>query len=142
MSMNTTRRPSHRAEKQQRAAPPARVNPYPLVLGEVVRTVAAPPLIVDRCEVRRVGSSCGRLWCCSCRVFVWVTCFSFTGEPSLRKPSRRPSPALGSSRVPQCPPPPPPPPPPPGLTLTLIGSTRRVTVRVNPDPNRNRNLKG
>jgi len=23
------------------------------------------------------GSSCVRLWCCSCRVFVWVTCFSF-----------------------------------------------------------------
>ena len=37
--------------------------------------VAAPPSIVVKCE--RGGSSCGRLWCCSSRVFVCVTCFSF-----------------------------------------------------------------
>jgi len=30
----------------------------------------------DRCYVRKGGSSCGRLWCCSCHVFVCVTCFS------------------------------------------------------------------
>ena len=49
---------------------------------ELVRTVAAPPSIVVKCGGG--GSSCGRLWCCSCRVVclvlfllcVRVTCFS------------------------------------------------------------------
>jgi len=40
------------------------------------------------------GSSCGRLWCCSSRVFVCVTCFSLTSmllctnQPSLLCPPR------------------------------------------------------
>jgi len=44
----------------------------------VVRTVAAPPSIVVQCGVG-VGSSCGRLWYCSCHVvclvlFLWCVC--------------------------------------------------------------------
>jgi len=39
----------------------------------VVRTVAAPPSIVVKCGGD--GSSCGRLWCCSCRVVCYVELF-------------------------------------------------------------------
>jgi len=57
----------------------------------------------DRCQVRVGGSSCGRVWCCSGRVFVWccycrvfvcVTCFSSyilrrrAGTRSSTAPSR------------------------------------------------------
>jgi len=31
----------------------------------------------DRCWVRGGSSSCGRLWCCSCHVFMCVSCFSW-----------------------------------------------------------------
>jgi len=64
--------------------------------AEVVRTVAAPPSIVAQCGggwffVRSFVAlfwSCV-VWCCSCRVFVCVTCFSSNAPSVSLQVSRR-----------------------------------------------------
>jgi len=59
---------------------------HPPGTWEVLHTVASPPSIVVKCAGGGGGgSSCSRLWCCSGRVFVCVTCFStYSGPPSPR----------------------------------------------------------
>jgi len=59
----------------RRTITPRHIRP-PTRVWEVVRTVAAPPSIVVKCGGGGGGggSSCGRSWCCSCRVVCCSCC--------------------------------------------------------------------